>query len=109
MAAPSAASLSGTPIPYAIVVYARLGSANSGTNGSAATAIASSSGAFTLTLDATNDAGTAPLDPDEPNVFASYRVPVIAPRSGEHVVDADVTIPNSPTTINLAQLLSNPI
>jgi hypothetical protein len=96
----------GVAVPYAVVVaWPKLGFANSGTNTNAASTIASSTGAFTLAVNATDDSGTAPVDPNDSTGKPSYHVLAFDPRSGEHVYDADVQVPHTNTTPTLAQLV----
>ena len=99
---------SGVPIPYAVaVVWPRIGFANSGTKAAAVSAIGDSGGNFTLTgVSATDDGGTAPVDPNHASQTESYHLMIMDPLSGEHVFDLDFKLPSatsSPTTLAILQ------
>jgi hypothetical protein len=96
----------GIAIPYAVVVaWPKLGFANGGTTTNGSSTIASSTGAFTLAINATDDAGTAAIDPNDTTGKPSYHVLVFDAKSGEHVYDADVQVPHANASPTLAQLV----
>lgn len=96
-------SPSGDPAGFAMVVaYPRMGFANGGVTAQAASAVADETGAFTLVVSATDDAGTDITDPAFPaGQQPFYRLQVFVAISGEHLFDRDVFVPSmgSPTTI----------
>lgn len=96
---------SGQPIPYAVITaYPRFGFANAGTTTNGKSAIAASDGTFTLALNATDDSGTAAVDPGVGTPTCAYHLLVIDPRTGEHVYDAHVILAHATSTPTLAQL-----
>ena len=96
----------GMAIPYAVVVaWPKQGFSNAGTQTNAVSDIADANGEFDLVLNATDDAGSAPMDPGLPaGETLAYHVLAFDPKTGEHVFDADVTVPHATTPTTLAAL-----
>lgn len=97
----------GEPIPYAVVVaYPVIGFANAGETASANSAIADADGNFSLQLAATDDSGTAPLNPDRQEAQCEYHFFIFVSASGESIHDADVLVPSAQTTMTIADLMA---